>query len=321
MGQPPEPEGRHRRADGTASQEQPDGQQQRGNRGITPAPPPGHAKKADAAGQDGFAAEDAVQVVGQRLGRRIARVRLLLEAFQADRFQVERQPALQPTGRHRVLKTHLLERIDRGRAPKRRAAGQQLVKDRTERIYVRRRPHFVRFSLGLLGRHVRRRAQDRARGGQVARLQLGQTEVGDLGRVVRGEQDVRRLQVPVDDAQPMSRLDGPGKLLDQAGRLVRQQRRTVEALSEAPAADVLERQERQPVVFPDLMDLDDVRMAHSCDGVGFSQKACAALGVGVRARQKHLERHVAGRVRLPGAVDDARAAPPQFFEDLIRLYP
>ena len=48
---------------------------------------------------DPFAAQPALQVLGQRLGRGVAPGRLLLQALQADRLQVAVDPRVEPRGR------------------------------------------------------------------------------------------------------------------------------------------------------------------------------------------------------------------------------
>ena len=91
----------------------------------------------------------------------------------------------------------------------RRGAGQELVEQDAQRIDVGARVDVEVVELGLLGRHVERCAEHHLMGG-VQRLfgqrlmhRLGQAEVDHLGDrlvVIRRDQDVRGLQVAVDDA-------------------------------------------------------------------------------------------------------------------------
>ena len=53
------------------------------------------------------------------------------------------------------------------------------------------------------------------------------------------QQDVRRLQVAVQDALLVGVVDGPGDLGDEPGRLARRQRAVGQALAEGAALDVL----------------------------------------------------------------------------------
>ena len=87
---------------------------------------------------------------------------------------------------HDLVVDHLADRLDRGLALERRAAGQHLVEDRPQGVDVGGRPDVPGMAAGLLGRHVAGRAHDLAGLGLPAvRLQpLGQPEVGDLGDAV-----------------------------------------------------------------------------------------------------------------------------------------
>src|SRR4051812_38504788 len=69
------------------------------------------------------------------------------------------------------------------------------------------------------------------------------------------QQDVRRLQITVDDAMLMGVVDGPRQSFQQLGRLPRRQRRAVQLLSEAAAVHELQREEGQAILFTDFVDL------------------------------------------------------------------
>ena len=143
----------------------------------------------------------------------------------------------QPRRRHRLGRLDLLERLQHRRPPERRAADQQLVQDRPQGVDVGERADLLGLALGLLGGHVAGRAQDRL-GRRQARFDvqdLGQAEVGDLGRAVGGEQDVARLQVAVDDPQPVRLGDAAGQRLDQRRRPPRRPGGAVEPPVQAAA--------------------------------------------------------------------------------------
>jgi hypothetical protein len=72
-----------------------------------------------------------------------------------------------------------------------------------------------------------------------------------------GKQDVRRLQVTMDDVQPVYVADRTSQALDQNGSLGRSQRLALQTLLQAAAGAVLHGEERAAVVFTDLMELDD----------------------------------------------------------------
>ena len=84
--------------------------------------------------------EEAVQLIGKSLGRRVAPGGVLLQALESDRFQLAGDSWIQPPWRHGVLAADLIERFQRRSSLKGRAAGQQLVEDGAQRIDVGSRP-------------------------------------------------------------------------------------------------------------------------------------------------------------------------------------
>ena len=93
------------------------------------------------------------------------------------------------------LREHLRDGV---RGLERRPPGEQLEEDDPERVHVALRPDLS--AARLLGRHVLGRPDDGARRGQ-RRVREGPSdaEVRDLGVALAVEEDVRRLQVAVDD--------------------------------------------------------------------------------------------------------------------------
>ena len=88
--------------------------------------------------------------------------------------------------------------------------GQEFVEGQAQRIDI---GAGVATALESLGRHVSDRAHDVAGTGQVAVAgDLGQAEVGDPDRAVGVEQEVRRLDVAVEDAVLMGIIECLGHL-------------------------------------------------------------------------------------------------------------
>ena len=88
-----------------------------------------------------------------------------------------------------------------------------------EAVDVGRRAELAPGAGGLLGGHVAGRAQDRAADRQRAVLTgpLGQAEVGDVRASLAVEQDVRGLQVAVQEAALVGVVDGAGQGSHQPG--------------------------------------------------------------------------------------------------------
>ncbi len=108
---------------------------------------------------------------------------------------------------------------------------------------------------------------------------LGQAEVGDLGPARLVEQDVGWLEVPVQDVSVVGRLHGSGQHLDQAGRLVRRQRRAVELFvqrNDRRGRNSRLKKGRPVVRTPDLVDVDDVGVRFQPgDGLGLGAESHA----------------------------------------------
>ena len=166
---------------------------------------------------DRHATEPVVEIIGQGRGRVVAPSRVLLQALQADDLQVARNGAVERRGSGRRRLADLLERLGDRIAAERRAAGQEGVEDRPQAVDVAGRRHGPAPARGLLGRHVGRRAHDRAAVGQlaVALDPLGQAEIGHVGLALLVEQDVGRLEIAVQDAPLVRVVDGLGGQLQQ----------------------------------------------------------------------------------------------------------
>ncbi len=289
---------------------------QRGQRRPALRPLPGPLERPDRPGLDRLAGKGPPQVVGQRRRAGVAPGRVLMQALEANRLQVARHLRLQPTRRHRVVHRDLHQRVQRRRGPERWPPRQALVEDRPQRVHVGRPPD--RLAAGLLGRHVRRRSQDRA-AGRLPRLVefFRQPEVGDLGRDSVGEKHVGRFQVAVHDLLPVGRRDGPRQDFRQPGRLGRGQGEAAELLRQAAAGAELQGEERQAVVFADLVDLDDVRVRQPSRRLRLGPEAGQPGGVGVASRQDHLQRHQPVQLQVACLVDDAHAAATQLPQHLV----
>ena len=168
---------------------------------------------------------------------------------------------------------------------------KQRVQDGSQGVDVGRRAGEVRPPLGLLRRHVAGRAEDRLGPGQVAVgvEDLGQAEVGDLGRSVGVEQDIGRLEVAVDDPLVVGLGDRAGQDLDQPGGLRGGPRRAVQLPVEAAARQVLQLEEGQAARLADMVDLDDAGVPEAGDRLGLGAEPRRGRRAGVRPGQDHLQ--------------------------------
>ncbi len=249
---------------------------------LTPSPEPlGSAHRPR---DDRLAVEEPPQVLSHCGGVREALDRVFLKGLQADRLQVSRQLGLEPRRRHWLLLSHEFQSLEYVCPLERRPADQHFVENRAQRVLVAQRADRADLPPGLLGRHVRRAAHDRpgARLVRVALHLLGQAEVGDLGLAVERQENVRRLQVPVDDAPRVRLRHRATELHHHRRRRSRRLRLAADGLGEAAPGDELQREVRQAVVIAVLVDLDNSRMLDLGDGAGFDVKPRDMVGGSVR---------------------------------------
>ncbi len=121
----------------------------------------------------------------------------------------------------------------------------------------------------------------------------------------------------MEDALAVGEVDGPRQRLHRLGGGAGRLRLAGRLLGQVAALDELQRQERQTVVFADLMNLDDVGVTEGGDGLGLGLEAGAGRGARPAARQDHLERDESIQARLPRLVHDAHAAAADLPQDLV----
>ena len=314
-----EPQRRERRADGDDHQQRRHGGGHGREGGLAPAPSPGVPQRADATGRDRPIGEKPPQVLCHRRGGVIPPGGLLPQARQADRLQVARDLRLPPRRRQRVLGRHLHQGLQRRPGMEGRPARDQFVEDRPQGIDVGRRADPPGLAPGLLGGHVTGRPHQGSAPGP-ARLvvePLGQAEVGDLGDAVGGQEDVRGLQVAVDDPPAVGGVDRVGQGLHQPGRRSDRHRRAGILLGQGAPLDQFQDQVGAAVMLADLEDLDDVGVLEARHGLRLGAEAGPDLGPGELPLADHLEGDRAVEPDLPRLVDDAHPAPAQLAEDLM----
>jgi hypothetical protein len=147
----------------------------------------------------------------------------------------------------------------------RHPAAQHLVEDDAQAVEVG--AAVDRLGLDLLGREVLGGAEERALLGQVGRLgRLGDAEVAHLHPPVLGQQDVGRLDVPVDQARGVGHRQRPRHLGGDVGGHPRVDRAVVEPLAQGLAPHQLHDDRLDAVVAARVVDVDDRRVRELGDG-------------------------------------------------------
>ena len=217
-----------------------------------------------------------------------------------------------------LARAHVVAELVERLAAERPAAEQRLVQRDAERELVGARIDVA--AVELLGRHVRRGAEHRARRGELevvdrgarasapgpglgtdARPGRGEPEVGHADPAVRADQAVVGLEVAVDDAggvrggQPAA---GGDVGLDDLGDRVR----LLLPLPEAPARDQLHRDVRRAVGDPDVVDPDHVGVVDLRHRPRLADQPIGQRAVGA---VQQLERDLAAEPDVIGAVHHA----------------
>ena len=153
------------------------------------------------------------------------------------------------------------------------------------------------FPFHLFRRHVRNRAQRRAGTGQVlvvhgaglldrgvARRAAGQrhfrqSEIENLGVPTLGDEDIRRLDVAMDNAFCTGRVECIGDLDAEAENQFRIHRAIADAVLQRHAVQILHRNERSPLLVINLVNRADIRVVQRRRGLRLTLKAGKSLWI------------------------------------------
>ena len=201
---------------------------------------------------------------------------------------------------------------DVGRAGEGRLPRQGLVEDAAERVDVG--PLVERVAGDLLGRDVLERADDLSGDGdprERARA-LGQAEVAEVAVLASrglGDEDVRRLDVTMDEALLVRGVEGLRDLREEVDGALRLECTVLgDDLREIGAFDVTHREEEQAVLVSGLVDRDDVRVVERSRDPRLAQETLAEALVLGELGGDHLERDLASEALFARTVN--RTHPP-----------
>jgi hypothetical protein len=166
--------------------------------------------------------------------------------------------------------------------------------------------------LPLLRRHVGRRPQRDAalRETGLVGVRPGEAQVGDLDLPGHGDEQVRRLDVAMDDAPIVELGEGERRVVEDLRGLRLRQRRAgaVDAVARRLAADELHHQVVDPEVAEDVVDPDEVRVVDPGRDARLLLEALDHPLAGQDVRPQALHGDVDAEVQVAGQVDRPHAS-------------
>ena len=186
-----------------------------------------------------------------------------MQAFQADRFQILRDSARDQARRDDIECLHLNQYFGIRRPLKGRTCGQQLIQRRPHSIDIGTERNAVRMLDRLLQRHVTECAGLAAGNGSLRQARFarfGNPKVDNFHLSVTADQNIRWLQIPVNNPLRVDRNHGLGHGMNQFCRLHWRHGNPLQRLDKIHSIDEFEHHRNFTVRFEHLINLHDSRM-------------------------------------------------------------
>ena len=256
----------------------------------------------------------------------VTQVAIFFQSFIDNAFQFAGQVRIQPHRRHWRLVQDGFEQ-QRSRVPaERQRACRHLVQHRAKRKQIGAR--IERLAARLLRRHISHRADRRSRRGQLVhaevglgripgnrRFQLGQTKIENLPVPAAGDKNIGRLNVAVNDALGVRRIERIGHIDRNSQQRLQFERRVVDGMLQRQAIQKFHDDEGAAVGLPDVVNRADVGMIQRRGRLRLAMKSAQRLGIACHAFGKELQRDETVEARVLGFVDHAHAAAAQLLQD------
>ena len=146
---------------------------------------------------------------------------------------------------------------------------------------------------------------------------LCQSEIENLGVSSFGDENVGRLDVPMDDAFGVSRVERVGNLDAYVEERVHFHRATANQVLQGYPVQKLHGDERLTVLFANFVDGADVGMVQGGCSLGFALKARECLRVSATSSGRNLRATKRPSSCVLGLVDDTHPATAEFLDDTV----
>ena len=216
--------------------------------------------------------QEVPEVLRHVQGRRVPLAGALGQGLEADPLQFPGHVIVDLAGRPGFLRGDPFQQFRLGLAAEGAAAHQQLIKDRAEAVDVAAAVHAMPFTPRLFGTHVVGRP-DMARTTTTRIVVLErQAEIDEVRLAFGVDQDVARLDVPVDQPLLVGVVERPGQCGHQLGRRRVRQPGPFDPRRQISPINVLENDIAGAFVrAADILYGNDVGVVEPGDRAGFGQ--------------------------------------------------
>ena len=149
------------------------------------------------------------------------------------------------------------------------------------------------------------------------RTDFGQPEIENLRVAAAGDEQIRRLDVAVDDPGGVRRLERVGDLDRERQQQIDLERAPGDAMLQRRPVEELHDEERAAVLLADIVDGADVGVIQRRRGARLAAESGQGLGIVGEVRRQELQRDEALQPRILGFVDDAHSAAAQLLGDAV----
>ena len=261
-----------------------------------------------------------VDVLDELVGIGVALVGMLGEGMRHDVVDRDRHPGDEAARWRRVFVGEPHQDLGECALSERPLSREGLIEDgaKREQITARIDPRLER----LLGRHVAGAAEDIALARELRRVELGHTEVHDLGLALLQDHHVSRLDVAVDDAVLVRVGEGVGEASGDAQGVGPGHGAILDDVFEGAPAQELKRHEEGAGrgVDANLVHDDDAGMLEAGGRPRFLVEALLeglAQFLGDRLEEEGLERDRAHQGKIAAFVHDTHGPPPDLADDFV----